>query len=316
MEKIAVNRKLWLDALRGVAMILVVYGHSIKGWTEFYVFTSPVKMPLFFLISAYLFNPRSGNLPAFFKNIFWKLVLPWVILGMFPYTHPVDRVLNLLSGKAAWFMPCLIIAETLWFYIHKLSRSTAQVVIMALLASGFGFAMHHFHVMRYAMTDTAFVVQAFFVLGLLIKKYEQQLSACWMRWLPAVGVVYILIGGGILMFWPGESLDVHLNKYFNIPVCAMMIVLGCMCVFMLFKVRNLSPRWLVYIGQNTLLIYLLHDYFLGAFYRASIYLPVLQTLPQPLFALLKASFAIAACCALAVVVNKYCPVIVGKKKKS
>ena len=85
------HRKLWLDALRGVAMILVVYGHCVRDWDVYFLFTSPVKMPLFFIISSYLFNPRSGEQGKFFKNLFFKLVVPWMVLGMFPYIHPVER---------------------------------------------------------------------------------------------------------------------------------------------------------------------------------------------------------------------------------
>ena len=50
------KRKGWVDALRGMAIILVVYGHSAKGFSEYFLFTSPIKMPLFFAISGYVFN--------------------------------------------------------------------------------------------------------------------------------------------------------------------------------------------------------------------------------------------------------------------
>lgn len=192
------KRKLWLDALRGVSMILVVYGHCVQGWTEFFVFTNPVKMPLFFVISAYLFNPRSGDSKVFFKNIFLKLVVPWMVLGMFPYTHPKETFINLISGNTAWFMPCLIIAETIWFYINKISKSLIHIVVIGLVVSTIGLVMNHYHLLR-VVINTALVVQAFFVLGLLVKTYEQEITAKWKLTIPVLGLIYLVMGGGNFM---------------------------------------------------------------------------------------------------------------------
>ena len=67
-------RKHWVDALRALAILLVVLGHQLKDMTEYFIFTSPIKMPLFFAISGYLFNTRGGNDVEFFKNWFKKLI--------------------------------------------------------------------------------------------------------------------------------------------------------------------------------------------------------------------------------------------------
>ena len=112
-------RKLWIDSLRGIALLLVIYGHCIPSWKDFFIITSPVKMPLFFAISGYLFNPRNGDVKKFFKNLFFKLFVPWIILGMiWPYTDPFHRFISLLLGYD-WFMPTLILSEIIWFYIRK-----------------------------------------------------------------------------------------------------------------------------------------------------------------------------------------------------
>ena len=41
------KRKQWVDELRGIAMLLVLYGHLIQGSTPYFTFTSPIKLPLF-----------------------------------------------------------------------------------------------------------------------------------------------------------------------------------------------------------------------------------------------------------------------------
>lgn len=309
------ERKLWLDSLRGVAMILVVYGHLVPKWTDYFVFTSPVKMPLFFAISGYLFNPRGGNQLEFLKTIFFRLIIPWIILGMFPFSHPVDRFWGLLSGKILWFMPCLVISEMIWFYIHKSCKYDALVVISGLLVSTCGIILSIYNPIRYAMFDTALVVQAYFVLGFLIRRYEDSLSVKWSYNTLFFIVVYFLLSLLVLTIYPGDSLDVHLNKYFNYSICALMIICGCTALFMLFQKFNFTPQWLVYIGQNTLAIYILHGYGFGLFRILTAQIGVDILLPLPIQALIKTVFSCFVCCILAYVLNQYLPELVGKKRK-
>ncbi len=305
------ERKLWLDALRGVAMIFVVFGHSCHAWPYYFAVTSPIKMPLFFAISAYLFKPRGGNQKEFYKSLFQKIVVPWVVLGMFPYVHPVERFGRLISGEIHWFMPCLIITEILWFYIHKFSKNDKQIVILGVIASALGFAMHYAHILRFAMIDTAFVVQIFFVMGYLIRKREDVLCEGWKRKLPILILAYFLIEWFCTEYiW----LDVHVNLYRNIPLCMLLIAIGCVALFMMFRMLNVAPKWLVFVGQNTLLIYMLHTF---GFLIYNVGMKVLNLnvdIPAPLEGLIKTAISVTACCVLALFVNRYIPEIAGKKR--
>lgn len=310
------DRKLWLDSLRGIAMILVVYGHLVRGWTDYFVFTSPVKMPLFFAISGYLFNPRGGNQLEFLKTIFYRLIIPWLVLGMFPFSHPLDRFLGLLSGELLWFMPCLVISEIVWFYVHKFCRYDVLIVISGLLISTCGVILSIFSPIRYAMFDTALVVQAYFVLGFLIRKYEDLLSVKWPYNTLFFMIIYFLLCLLVLAIYPSECLDVHMNRYFNYPICALMIICGCTTLFVLFRKFNFAPQWLVFIGQNTLAIYILHSFAFGLYQIiiGRIGLDIIL-LPLPIQALFKTVFSCFVCCILAYVFNQYFPELVGKKRK-
>ena len=252
------TRKEWIDSLRAVAMVLVVYGHCVRGWTDYFIFTSPVKMPLFFIISGYLFKLREGNTIEFLKNLFRKLVVPWIVLGMIHYTNPIDRLADLISGATLWFMPCLIIGEIIWFFIQKYSKGTIKVVVSGIIVSAIGMILAHFNVFRFAMFNTALVVQSFFIVGYLIRSYEEKITGYW-KMILILGLI-IYFTSIMLSCWcfPGEYIDVHKNIYFNIPLCAIIIISGCISFFIVFKQKNINYRWLVYIGQNTLIIYIVH----------------------------------------------------------
>lgn len=313
-NNVTIDRKLWLDALRGLAMLMVVYGHCVRDWGEYFVFTSPLKMPLFFAISGYLFKPRDGKQSVFYKSIFLKLVVPWIVLGMISYPT-VGQFFNLLSGKKFWFMPCLVISEIIWFYIHKYSQKDSQIIILGFIACIIGFVLHKFGLLRYAMINTAFIVQIFFVMGFIIRKYETVIEKRRKTWITVSAILYVLLGVSTLLLFPDQWIDVHLNEYFNIPICAVMIAFGCVSMFILFKINNLSPRWLIYIGQNTLIIYMLHGIAFSFFTRGLALLNIQLMMPLPVIGLMKTIFACIMCCVLAWLANRYLPEVVGKKRK-
>lgn len=55
-------RKNWIDALRGLAMLFVLYGHLVHGWNEYFVFTSAIKIPLFFQSPVMYSRSEMGEL--------------------------------------------------------------------------------------------------------------------------------------------------------------------------------------------------------------------------------------------------------------
>lgn len=314
-QNVSNERKLWVDSLRAIAMILVVYGHCVQGWTAFFVCTSPIKMPLFFIISGYLFNPKNGDAKVFFKNLLFKLVIPWIVLGMLHPTNPLTRFGELISGKTLWFMPCLIIGEIVWFFIIKISRVKWQIVLYGLILSCVGYNLTQLHILDYAMINRALTVQVFFIGGLLIKNYERVLlSKCKVILLLGIILYFALICTQMQLF-PGMFIDVHNGRYFNLLFCFIIILIGCITIFFAFDFFNVRNRWLVYIGQNTLIIYIAHG--LGTSTFSKIVLNTIGSTLIPLYtyALFKAFFAILLCCVLAVIFNRYFPELVGKKRQ-
>lgn len=59
----------WIDALRALAIFLVILGHCAPNCYTYFLFTSPLKMPLFFVITGFVFNPINVNSAFYKKNI-------------------------------------------------------------------------------------------------------------------------------------------------------------------------------------------------------------------------------------------------------
>lgn len=171
------ERKDWVDALRALAITLVVLGHQIPEVTAYFVVTSPIKMPLFFAISGYLFTKRATN--DFYRKMFYSLIVPWFALGLLPYLLIIpikgtEKVFfhmgQMLSGEAWWFMPCFIVGSIIFYHTIKIIRNALHGMLIAVVLAAIGWICYQLHFLDYAMINRALAVQPFFWLGYIYKK--------------------------------------------------------------------------------------------------------------------------------------------------
>ena len=73
---ISTGRKYWIDVLRALGIILVVLGHVSKE-PNTVIFIYAFHMPLFFLLSGFLFNRHRYDLRTFIIRRSQKLLLPY-----------------------------------------------------------------------------------------------------------------------------------------------------------------------------------------------------------------------------------------------
>lgn len=322
-ELINTSRKGWIDALRGLAILLVIYGHCSQKFTEFFVFTSPVKMPLFFAISGYVIN-ENITLKTFFEKLFKKVVVPWIVLGLsFPVLlivvkglyYPIEYFLQMLSGEILWFMPCFIIAQPIHFIFRKYLKKLIWIILASGLCFVSGLMMHKNGLMNYAMFNTALVVQPFFLIGFLFKRYGQMLMK--MSWFSIISLtfLYIVLCWLGMRLFPGQTIDVHLSHYFNIPCCMLLIILGCSVLFIAAQKSNFSSFTMSFIGQNTLILYMWHGLAIMFLVKG---LSILGcNMPVNSWtALIKMICAILICGIAAIAINRFVPWVVGKEHRT
>lgn len=324
----------WIDALRAFAMLLVVVVHAslgLDGWNVYTVLTGAIMIPLFFVISGYLFNPRGGEQLPFFKNLFFKMVIPWLFISQLwlqviyipskGFSFWLDLLWDLIRGDALWFIPACIIGEIIFFYIRKFFKNPLAITASCLAFLVGGLILAHFDLLNFAMINRAMVAQGFFLIGYLYRVFEPKIKDLPL-YIPILGVL-LYVGMGILalFLWEGCYIDVHHNIYLTVsygvitlPYTFLMTVLGCFSLFALLSRCPKIPKPIVYLGQNTLLVYGFHT--LGfrliqkAFNLVSITLPA-----NWLTALLDTLLSIIGCLIFAYFINRFLPELVGKKRK-
>ena len=270
MDRKGNNRKDWVDFLRGIAMLMVLWGHINRTGHLFFAITSPFKMPLFFAITGYLFKDRNGNVKEFFYKLFRTIIVPWFVLSLIWLKVLYGIVIgnpdliqtylyNFVSGSDFWFMPCIIISNTLFFFTKKMIHSTSgQYLTMAML-SIFGVVLNKYGVARFAMFDVACTSQAFYLFGYWFKNNEAKLRTDISR--PKVIILlfsYASLVAASLLFYPTEIIDVHMGKYYNYPLCLAMIIVSMLVLFIEAPNIKRYPQWVLFVGQNTIIFYICH----------------------------------------------------------
>lgn len=330
MQKTNNKRILWLDALRGIAMLFVIFGHQCKGFTEYYVFTSPIKIPLFFAITGFVFNDRDGNIRKFFRNLFLKLFIPWVLLSLVPARIIYSllgfssksvgtQIYDFLSGSYLWYMPCCIIAEIIQFFVRKYMKKGYLKYSACIILMIAGVILANNGIGDFANINTAFIAQGFIAIGLFIKGYVDRLDPRRKRNVLICGaVVYILLCVFSLYKYPGKTMDVHLNRYYSYTLCGMQIFSGLISLFLLFEfIQNFLAsymRFVTYIGQNTLVFYMVNPYVIQGF-RKVLSMAKIDPNGRPIFWFINTIVACLGCGFAAFILNKFFPFAVGKSKK-
>lgn len=317
------NRKEWIDVLRAIAIILVVLGHQIQEQTAYFVWTSPIKMPLFFAISGYLFTLKPVK--DFAKKIFVGLVIPWFCLGLLPQLlmMPVKGIENtwiyfgkMISGEVLWFMPCFILGMILFYLIIRIAsgRLISGGVASVLMFAG-GLILYKHYTLDFASLYRAMAVQPFFWFGYVFRQSENtKTSREFLNNninLAVAAVLYVTLVASTFYFYPGKSIDIHLNRYFNIPICALQIFAGLYCIFVLFQRFSQFPKWIVEIGKCSLVIYIWHSYVIVVF-KVFVERIVGNVGLYPV-AIMSCIIGVWGCCLLNKVVNRYASFMTGNR---
>lgn len=313
------TRKNWIDALRCLAMLFVLYGHLIPSVKVFFIFTSPVKIPLFFAITGYLFNHTQPDFAAFVAKLFRKLILPWLFLSIVPLlcvvpikgiSYFLEQVGFILLGKTIWYMPCCVIAELVHYCLTKYSRNTLALSVSSLICALAGFVMGEMNLLDYAMLNRALVAQSFLLIGHYVHTYEDELFSLSNTKLGALIALYLALCIFSLYAFPGECLDVHLNKYYSPLLCSVLISTGCVSLFILFERLSSFPHWSLFIGRNTLIYYIWGGYAQGLAVKIALILG-LPMINEPFSALFGILLICLLCGIASMTVNRFAPFLFG-----
>jgi len=264
------KKYLEMDRLKGLGILLVLLGHSIIvypiniqdiSWCMFlHDFIYSFHMPLFFVVSGFLYANSSKRLP-YMKNLKKKslrLLLPYFVFSFFNLMTNyflndfVNRKVDnfgeaimdiLLHGKFYWFLYVLfmifmIIPLLEKLFVNKITTSLIVSILLVLRYTGIG--------TKEFMLDLVLYYLVFFLCGYFLNRnYDKFLSLLKSKSIILIATVLFLV--------------------FNIFSTGIPYILPLLGVFIslaiVLKVKNeLWNNLLSFMGDSTLQIYLMEEF--------------------------------------------------------
>lgn len=268
-------RSLYGDILKGIAIILVIVGHTYKGAVcqAVYMF----HMPIFFFLAGYFFNfdKYKVNFLAFLTNTYNRIIIPVLFTFLLFYSVKGEKYLKMLfygSGKhipewgiiaigfSMWFLFCLICVRfLLWSFLKITKKINCPIWLNLILSSGLLF-LGVFIGQKIKLPwsfDIALVALFIAYIGYELKQinFFSKIKYSWF-------VIPIAL---ILSYFDYKYLGLSMNEryYSAYPLIsvsvAVVITMALMFVSKFIEKVAVVNKFLAYLGINSLIIMLFHS---------------------------------------------------------
>ena len=262
----AKQRLYYLDALKGILIILVILGHSIQYKIMDYQHDVLFRviysfhMPLFFLISGFL--TYKGRYDAFMvKKRFVQCIIPFVswafLLPIFESgIYDFERTIKILTypDNGLWFLYNLFFYCLVFNLSERWSNQKNKQEYLLLTICVMLYVLMTFLHTRFNVTQICWYLP-FFAMGYYIRKYPNTLDC--------KGVSIVIMGGYILTvpFWMMRDAPlfyrwVNLGGVFSYGYRYFVEFAGAYTFYILGKqFLNIHIPFINYLGTKTLGIY-------------------------------------------------------------
>lgn len=288
MSKTRIN---WIDCAKGIAILLVIAGHTIEQPVIRGAIFS-FHMPLFFILSCmtYRFATSGSELGAKFLKSCRHLLLPavivWAIWTLYvpisaaAHAAPIPDVVTYLrmqllaliwaSGAevhfgatviptigAPWFFFALCLGRAVYDLLHtKLGDKTTLACSIVLSAIGVWVGTHQWLPLS---LDIALAIQPFFYVGERLPK--DKLAEHPRRWFLIAATLWA-ITLGICFLASGHYLELARRRYFMYPLSYATAIFGTLMVLefcIAIDGESLPYRWLCSLGKSSLYLLCIHS---------------------------------------------------------
>lgn len=212
----------------------------------------------FFLCSGYFFDRQKARTLNYWKNKIQKLIIPWIVLGTLVkmwYLHISDtnfqwqEYCTWMIGKGTWLYFIPVLLELLIIFTFAKNKVILFIIAIVSIASNIlvicGYGYH-----SYVTPDmNPFNWAIFFLLGMLWKKYEEQITSVLRKWKYVI-FLFFIVWSAVYLF---AAQSVTYWNRFSIPfeISGIYVLLQ-----LAYVTRNIKPMQTI--GMNTLFIYITH----------------------------------------------------------
>lgn len=279
------KRVRFIDISRAIAIILIVFGHTIvhnPNTYSFFKFIYSFHVVLFFIISGYTYENNKGNL-EYIKRKFLTLMVPYFIFSIvflvpyFIFGDGVRQSMNieteikvwpmlkevlygvgcngaLKQNTALWFLPALFSCEVLYKLIDNIKANNKDIwVTITLIAISYS-STFLLIVLPWGI-NSALMLTIFFQIGYLLKQYN-----CFEKiHKNNIAKIIMFFLASICIYMQGKNITVSCvdYRYGNYMIFFLAsLILSVLAMYISFMIKE--NRAIEYIGKNTISIFLFH----------------------------------------------------------
>lgn len=327
------KRITWIDVLKGLGMILVMFAHaSLPSEIRKYIYT--FHLPLFFCITGFLFSTKKyDNVTQFLKAKFKSLLIPYFIFSLFNYVFYLvfSRFANTVAENklkpflgifigirgtewtmcngTLWFVLTLFVCEVLLYFIIRLTKNNNRKIIAVLILFAIVGCLYNKYIGIKLVwnIDVALIAITFVGMGYVIKKLDilNKIDK----------IIYFIIFMGLNLIFGSLNTEVNMfySTYGNYLYFYLAAITGTIGIVIICK-KIKKSKILEFIGQNTFVYLAIHQYIIFNVLN-KITKKIIFNESAAIEIIIAVGYVIFTVAILYIpikIINKYCPAIVGK----
>lgn len=280
-----------IDIAKGIGILLVVFAH-VNYTSPLLEYIYSFHMPLFFVLSGFVFNPkRYSSFSDFLKRRVKNLICPYILFAFMSVLIECviiiygngfsvdtlktlcDGMINILVSRGSadffnaplWFVLCLFTIEIIYFFISKLRVNLIVTISMILIVLGWFLESEYFNLFDNKSLpwsiDSALFALGFYALGNLLSHKSKLCTYLFSdgknKSLIIICIVVICIAVGFPLALANGKVSLGskiLNNGFIFYATGIIGTLLVVSVSVLLK----KSRFLTWCGQNSFYIMAVH----------------------------------------------------------
>lgn len=283
------DRIIYLDIARALTIFCVILGHIVDSSTSTKSLLYAFHMPAFFFLSGIFCKDNVESvdeIKRFIRRRFYRLLVPYIVWGCIYSQFSFKNLLYICYGTretliradsltSLWFLPTLFVADLiveLMIYAASCLQKKTVEFVGTILFLVLGFMMPHTKFGDPLGIDIAFVATSFMMAGHILKKVicKKQIRLQKFRTVLILGLLgCVCLGAGIYFNKPSAGYVLMANAIYGNASAFLLGALGGMAILLSLSIgldcTLKRKNVLIWIGQNTMGIFLVHKPFVELF---------------------------------------------------
>ncbi len=339
MKEKKIDRNLTIDVAKGIGIFFVVLAHTVKN--EFvhnliYMF----HMPLFFFLAGMTikYSVSNSNKEFVLKKI-KRIIIPYLFFCIvtFVYWAIIERKIrgqldiSLLSNFiniflfridgnlyayniALWFLPCLFVSELIVFFMMKYIKNKKIVTFSSLILFIVGMMLSIKHISIIFALETALVAQFLIILGDLFSIIEKKDGNLIIE---VIACILSIIGVVLCMIFHNE-VGMLGHMYGNVLLFLIGAISGSYLTYEISKLLK-NVKFIQFLGINSLIMLGFHEPIKRVVIKIfSILLKLSDSIVRNniMYSIIISVVVLVLILPIILILNKFFPVLVGRRKDS